>query len=265
MSTAATAATGKTQPRRETSVRPPLGRLVGVELRKTVDTRAGYWLIVIFAIAALAVTAGQVFAGGDGAGDFAFWLFFQGTPGGFLVSTLAILVLTGEWGARTGLGTFALVPRRQRVLAAKLGAVLVLTVLAFLFSAATTAVGTALGSVVQDVPADWSLTWWQVVQPFVGLVVNVLVGFALGLLLLNAAAAIVVFFAAPTLLMLAFFLVTRLRDVGPWVDYSTALRSFGVTELASGTQWLQIATASAIWVLLPATVGAWRVHRAEIT
>lgn len=264
MSTA-TAATTKAQPRHESATRPPLGRLVAVELRKAVDTRAGRWLIVIFAIASLAVTAGQVLAGGDSAGELAFWLFLQGTPGGFLVSVLAILVLTSEWGARTGLGTFALVPRRQRVLAAKLGAVLVLTVLAFLFSAATTAVGTALGSVVQDVPADWSLTWWQVVQPLVILVVNVLVGFSLGLLLLNAAAAIVVFFAVPTLLPLVFLLVTRLRDVGPWVDYSTALQGFSSAALASGTQWLQVATTSAIWILLPAAVGAWRVQRAEIT
>lgn len=251
--------------RHESATRPPLGRLVAVELRKAVDTRAGRWLIVIFAIASLAVTAGQVFAGGEGAGDFAFWLSFQGAPGGFLVSILAILVLTSEWGARTGLGTFALVPRRQRVLAAKLGAVLVLTAVAFLFSAATTVLGTAAGSVVQDVPADWSLTWWQVVQPLVSLVVNVLAGFSLGLLLLNAAAAIVVYFAAPTLLAVLFTLVTRLRDVGPWVDYSTALQGFGSAAPASGTQWLHVATASAIWVLLPAAVGAWRVQRAEIS
>ncbi len=250
--------------RHEMATRPPLGRLVGVELRKSVDTRAGRWLILAFALAALGVTAGQVFGGGEEAGDYALWLSIQGVPGGFLVSVLAILTITSEWGARTGLSTFALVPRRQRVLTAKLGAVLVLTVAAFAFSAATTAVGTALGSMVQDVPAQWSLTWWEVVQPFVVLVVNVLVGFSFGLLLLNAAAAIVIFFIVPALMPLLFIFVTRLQEAGPWLEYSTALQGLSSGVAATGTQWLQVAVVSAIWVLLPAAVGARRVQRAEI-
>lgn len=256
--------TTTTPARHEASVRPPLGRLTAVELRKAVDTRAGRWLIVIFVVVSLAVTAGQVFAGGEEAGRYAVWLFFQGAPGGFLVSILAILTITSEWGARTSLGTFALVPRRQRVLGAKLAAVLVLTVAAFAVSAASTALGTALGAVVQDVPADWSLTWWQVVQSFVVLLVNVLVGFAFGLMFLNAAAAIVVFFAVPTLAPLLFLLVTSLVEVAPWVYYNAALQTLTPGSLATGTQWLQVATTSAIWVLLPAAIGARRVQRSEI-
>ncbi len=263
MSTATTTSRSTTA-RHEEAGRPPLGRLVGVELRKSVDTRTGRWLMIIIALASLGVAAGQVFGGDAQAGDLAFWLFFQQIPVGFLVPVLAILLLTSEWGARTGLGTFTLVPRRQRVLAAKLGAVLVLTVIAFVFSAAMTALGTALGAVVQDVPADWSLTWWQVVQPFVILLMNVLVGFALGLLLLNAAAAIVIFFIVPALVPLLFFLVSGLQDVGPWVDFSTALATFTAESMASGEQWLQIAVTSAIWVALPSVIGARRVQRSEI-
>ncbi len=168
-----------------------------VELRKSVDTRAGRWLIIIVAIASVGVAAGQVFAGADTAGNFALWLSIQQIPVGFIVPILAILMLTSEWGARTGLGTFTLVPHRQRVIGAKLCAVLVLTVFAFAFSAAMTAAGTAFGALGQKVPADFSVTWWQVLQPFVVLLVTVLVGFSLGLLLLNAPAAIVIFFAVP--------------------------------------------------------------------
>lgn len=244
--------------------RPSLGRLTAVELRKCVDTRAGRWLLAIIALGSVAVTAGQVFAGDQSAGDYSSWLSFQGAPVGFLVPVLAILVVTSEWGARTGLGTFTLVPHRQRILSAKLAAILALTMLAFVFSAAMTAVGTALGSVVQDVPTDWTLTWWEVLRPFIVLMMSVLVGFALALLLLNAAAAIVIFFAAQTLMPVVFTLVTSLSDIAPWIDYNTALLALTSGETATTAQWLQLATTSAIWILLPAAIGARRVQRAEI-
>ncbi len=250
--------------RHQSGTRPPLQRLVAVELRKSVDTRAGRWLMVVIGAVSLGMAAVQAFAGGEQAGDYAFWLVLQQIPVGFLVPVLAVLVVTSEWSARTGLGTFALVPRRQRVLAAKLGAVLLLTLAAFLFSAAMTAVGTALGSVVQDVSADWGVTWWQVVQPLASLGVRVLVGFALGLLLLSSPAAIVLLFAVPALLPLLFLFVTSLTAAGPWVDWNTALNAITSDRALNGTQWLQIATASAIWVLLPAVIGARRVQRSEI-
>ncbi len=244
--------------------RPPLARLTAVELRKSVDTRTGLWLLVIIALGSVAVAVAQVLTGDGSAGDYASWLSLQGAPVVLLVPVLAILVLTSEWGSRTALTTFALVPRRQRVLTAKLAAVLLLTVAAFTFSAATTALSTALGAAVQDVPADWSLTWWQVVRPLVVLGVSVLVAFALALLLRSAAAAIVVFFAAQNLMPVVFALVAGLRDVAPWVDYNTALLDLSQRESATGEVWLHLATASVVWVLVPAVVGAWRVQRAEI-
>lgn len=250
--------------RHESVSRPPLRRLVGVELRKSVDTRAGRWLMVVIGAVSLGMAAVQAFAGGEQAGDYAFWLVVQQVPVGFLVPVLAVLVVTSEWSARTGLGTFALVPRRQRVLTAKLGAVLLLTVAAFLFSAAMTALGTALGTVFQDVSANWGLTWWQVVQPLTSLGVRVLVGFALGLLLLSSPSAIVLLFAVPALLPLLFLFVTSLTAAGLWVDWNTALNAITSAQALDGNQWLQIATASAIWVLLPAAIGARRVQRSEI-
>lgn len=245
--------------------RPGLARLARVELRKAVDTRAGFWLAVVVALVSLAVVALQVFAGGDSAGDYAMWLVVQQTPVGFLVPVLAILIVTSEWSARTAVSTFALVPHRQRVLAAKLVAVLVLTVLAFAVSAALTALGTALGAAVQDVPADWDLQWWQVVQPFAVLAVSVLVGFALALLLLSSPVAIVLYFVVPTAFTILFTFVSALQDVGPWVDPFTALTPVGTGVQLDGTDWAHVATSSAIWVGLLSVLGAIRIHRAEIT
>lgn len=244
---------------------PGLGTLTGVELRKATDTRAGFWLMVVIALASLVITAVQVFASGQDAGDYAMWLVVQQIPVGFLVPVLAILVVTSEWSARTALSTFTLVPRRQRVLRAKLVAVLLMAVAAFVVSAAFTALGTAVGSAVQDAPSDWSLTWWQVLQPFVLLLVNVLVGFALALLLLSSPIAIVIFFLVPTVLPIVFALVSSLQDVGPWVDFSTALAPVTGGQQLSTVEWAHVAVTSAIWALLPAVLGARRVQRAEIT
>lgn len=246
------------------TTRPGLGLLSRVELRKAVDTRAGTWLVVAVVLVSLVVVAVQVFAGGEQAGDYAMWLVLQQTAISFLLPVIAILVVTSEWSARTGIGTFALVPHRQRVLAAKLLAVLVLTVVAFAVSAALTALGTLAGSAVQDVPADWDLPWWQVLQPFALLLVSVLVGFALALLLLSSPVAIVLYFVVPTAFALLFVFVGPLQDVGPWVDFSSALAPVGQGVEMGGLDWARVATSSAIWVLLPSVLGALRVHRAEI-
>ncbi|MEJ5913672.1 hypothetical protein [Pseudokineococcus sp. 1T1Z-3] len=253
------------RPQTSAPTKPPgLGHLAGVELRKAVDTRAGFWLLVVVVLVSLAVVAVQVLAGGDQAGDYAFWLVLQQTPAGFLVPVIAILVVTSEWSARTATGTFTLVPRRQRVLTAKLLAVLVLTVAAFAVSVAVTAAGTAAGAAVQDVPADWDVQWWQVLQPFVLLLVSVLVGFALALLLLSSPVAIVLYFVVPTAVTLLLLFVGPLQDVAPWVDFSTALTPVGQGLQMGAPEWARLATASAIWVLVPSVLGALRVHRAEI-
>ena len=55
---------------------------------------------------------------------------------------LGILSITSEWSQRTALTTFALVPRRERVVAAKLAAVVLAALASVLASLAVAAVGT---------------------------------------------------------------------------------------------------------------------------
>ena len=100
--------------------RPGLGRLVAVELRKMLNTRAGFWLqIAMVALTALAVIARRVI--GDG-GDhtFACVLDVGLQPAAVLLPVAGILLVTSEWSQRTGMITFALVPVRSRILGAKL-------------------------------------------------------------------------------------------------------------------------------------------------
>ena len=106
--------------------RPGLGRLVAVELRKMVDTRAGFWLqVAMVALTVVVVTVRSVV--GDAADHtFASVLEVGMQPAAVLVAVVGILLVTSEWSQRTGMITFALVPVRSRVLGAKLLASIVL-------------------------------------------------------------------------------------------------------------------------------------------
>ena len=99
---------------------PSLPQLVAIELRKTVDTRAGFWLLAASALLAIAVV-GLTLAFGH-ATDLMFGVFFERTVGtvGVLLPVVGILAIASEWSQRTAVTTFALVPRRERVIAAKL-------------------------------------------------------------------------------------------------------------------------------------------------
>ena len=126
--------------------RPRLGRLVAVELRKMVDTRAGFWLqIATVALTAVVVIARRVF--GDG-GDhtFAGVLDVALQPAAVLLPITGILLVTSEWSQRTGMITFTLVPERSRVLGAKLIATLVLALAALVMAVAVVAAGVLVAS-----------------------------------------------------------------------------------------------------------------------
>src|SRR4051795_7149669 len=89
--------------------RPGLGRLVAVELRKMVNTRAGFWLqLATVAITRVAVTVRSIV--GDAADHtFAAVLDVGLKPAAVLLPVAGILVVTSEWSQRTGMITFALV------------------------------------------------------------------------------------------------------------------------------------------------------------
>src|SRR4051794_12207545 len=109
---------------------PTFGRLTLVELRKMVDTRAGFWLQLI--VAGLMLVAVTLFCLFGETQDlilrdmFALAVF----PAGLLLPIVGILLVTSEWTQRTALITFTLVPRRMRLMAAKLAAGVVLGVIA---------------------------------------------------------------------------------------------------------------------------------------
>ena len=96
-----------------TGDRVPFTRLVGIELRKMVDTRAGMWMLVVMATIGFLIAGGLVIWG-QGGEDHAFSTFlgFIFMPMVMLLPIMGIMSATQEWSQRTGLATFTLVPRR---------------------------------------------------------------------------------------------------------------------------------------------------------
>jgi ABC-2 type transport system permease protein len=240
--------------------RPRIGRLATVELRKMVNTRAGFWLqIAMVALTAVVVIARRVF--GDG-GDhtFAGVLDVGLQPAAVLLPITGILLVTSEWSQRTGMITFTLVPVRSRVLGAKLIASIVLALATLVMSVAVVAASVLVASPGLD--GTWSDAAALIGQSAVFLMTGMLVGVASGAVLLASAPAIIALFALPitwtAVASLSFF-----ADAAPWLDTRLALAPLH-QEVLSATQWAHAGTALALWMLLPLLIGIWRITRQEI-
>lgn len=241
----------------------PLRRLVLVELRKSLDTRAGRWLVA----AIVAITAGvvTVFLFAADPADLTYENFVNATatPQSLLLPILGILTVTSEWGQRTGLVTFTLEPHRGRVAVAKLLAVLVLGALAVVAALLLAALGNVLGVALQDGSGSWAFGGSGVRDVFVVQLLGVLQGLALGMLIMNAAGAIVTYFAVPIVWGILTSFVDWFRRVGEWVDLNTTSMPL-ISHEISGDGWARLGVSTAIWVLLPLALGWLRLLRREL-
>lgn len=241
--------------------RVPLTRLVKVETRKMWDTRAGLWLMIaIGAITALIMVIFLLTAD-DADRTFVNFMGIAATPQGFLLPVLGILLVTQEWGQRTGMVTFTLEPHRGKVIAAKVVAALVFGLLAVALALVLASLATA----VAGGPGAWDNIGIDDVGKY-GLlqITGVLQGLAFGLIFLNSAAAIVTYFVLPIAFSIVASLWSALNDIAPWVDLGTSQQPLFSGENLSGEEWAQIVTGTLIWVVLPFLAGLWRVLRAEV-
>jgi ABC-2 type transport system permease protein len=240
--------------------RPRLGRLVAVELRKMIDTRAGFWLqVATAAITVLAVIVRGVL--GDAADHtFASFLTVAVKPAAVLLPVAGILLVTSEWSQRTGMITFALVPARSRVLGAKLVASLILALAMLSMSVAVAAAAVLVASPGGD--GSWAHLAPLIGQSAVYLTAGMVTGVAFGAILLASAPAIVVLFTLPTA-WAALASLSLFKVAAPWLDTSRALGPLS-EEVLSGTQWAHAGTALALWMLLPLLIGILRITRREV-
>lgn len=263
MSTATTTAATTSSRLGETASAPSLLRLTRVELRKAYDTRAGFWLLLVVALASLAVVALQLFFAEEPDKTFAAYFSTSQLPVNLLLPVVGILLVTSEWSQRTAMTTFALVPARSRVLTAKVLAATGLGVLGVAATAVAAALGSLLTPVLTGDSTDWGLGADVVGQVLLAQVVTVLIGVAFGMLLLNSPLAIVLYFVLPTVVTIVSNTVGALTWMRDWLDLTTTLSPMFDGSL-DGQGWAQMATAVAAWGLVPMVVGWIRIQRSEI-
>jgi ABC-2 type transport system permease protein len=235
--------------------RPPLPRLTGVEFRKTVDTRAGLWVLIVTALVGVATVILILTNGKAEDQNFSDMFFFALGITGVLLPVLGILAVTSEWSQRTALTTFTLVPERWRVMAAKAVAVIGLGLIVML----ACMLAAAGGNVIEG--GSWSFELSELRNAVLISAINMMIGFALGLVFLNSPLAIVLYFVLPTVMGI----LGEVWNAFPadWLDTSQTMEPLFENTIA-GSDWGRLATSLALWLLLPLVIGLVRLRRAEV-
>jgi len=245
--------------------RPGIVRLTRVEMRKMVDTRSGFWLLVTIGLLSLLIVAVILIWGGEEGGR-TFYDFFQPTlfPVAIFLPVLGILMVTSEFSQRTTLATFALVPHRGRVMAAKFAAGIIYALLSVVTSLVAAAIGHGLALAFgQTSTADWSIEGTALGGAVLIQALGVINGIAFGLLLMNTPAAIVLNFVAPIALTIIASVITGLTKVLAWIDITAATDPLTTNSMTS-TDWQHLGTASLFWIVLPIVLGSSRLAKREL-
>jgi hypothetical protein len=231
-------------------------RLTFVELRKMVDTRAGFWLQLTTALLTLVLlTVFCVFAETE---DLIFRDAFAlaTLPGAILLPIIGILLVSSEWSQRTALITFTLVPQRMRVMSAKIAASLALGLIVLVIALVAAVVA------ILAVGGEWTMGLGVFGQIALMCVIAILTGVAFGAAFLSSAPAIVLYFALP-IAWAALGAIPFLNDAADWLDTTRTTAPMS-ERLLSGEEWAQFATSQALWLLLPLAIGLWRIAKGEI-
>jgi ABC-2 type transport system permease protein len=240
-----------------TLARPGLPRLASIELRKSADTRAGFWLMAVIVLLAAALVVVQL-VWGEAADKHLVPLFRTTIEITALVlPVLGILLVTSEWSQRTGLTTFALVPQRGRIIVAKAVGATVLT----LGAVAACLVISAAGNAIHG--GSWDLGLGELGRYTLFELIGVLGGVAFGLAFMNSALAIVMYFVIPIGWSILGETISALDKPADWLDLSRPMMTL-VEGGMTGTVWAQLATATGVWLGVVMLIGLARLRRTEL-
>jgi ABC-2 type transport system permease protein len=241
--------------------RPSLARLTRVELSKMVDTRSGFWLqLAVLGLTLLAVGI-TVIAGHEQDMTFRHVLSNALAPAGILLPVVGILLVSSEWSQRTALVSFALVPDRPRLVAAKVLAGVVLGLAATAVAALIAALGTALAA--PDIAHVWTLPVGLLGQDVIYVVTAMVIGIAFGAALLASAPAIVLYFGLPAALA-ALGSIHSFSGTIEWINSASSLEPLTL-QVMGGHEWAQALVTLALWMVLPLAVGTWRIATRDLS
>jgi ABC-2 type transport system permease protein len=256
-----------TRPAREVPARIPFNRVLQVELIKMFDTRSGFWLMIGIAASALIATGAVIAFAPDDQIVYDNFGAAVGVPMVFLLPVMAILSVTSEWSQRSGLTTFTLVPHRNRVLTAKAIVAMAVGAVSIGVALAIGALGNVIGAGIVGVDPVWDISSTQVLTLVLANVVNLMIGFMLGVLIRNSPGAVVGYFVygfvLPPLTMLLADLNGWWEDKQPWLDFNFAQGPLYDGSL-SGTEWAHLGVSGLIWLVIPLVVGLVMVRRSEV-
>jgi ABC-2 type transport system permease protein len=248
--------------------RVPLGRLVTVEMRKALDTRAGRWLVI--GILGLVVVIEVIYslAADNSDKNLQDYIQIPGFTLGYFLPIVIIMLVTSEASQRNGLVTFTLEPKRSRIVLAKFIAGIALALGVMLLAVILAVLGTLLGIATGGEPSwhlDGGLVFYAL---FLSNMIGIFVGFALSMLIMNTAGAIVAYFAYTLILPTAVGILSAISDtfekIGPWIEFNTAQVPLVSSPYSpTGEEWAQVATTGTIWLLIPLALGLWRLLRIE--
>jgi ABC-2 type transport system permease protein len=245
----------------------PFTRVLWVELTKMFNTRSGFWLMAGIGISALLATASVIVFAPDSAMTYDNFGAAIGIPMVILLPIVAILSVTSEWSQRSGLTTFTLIPHRGRVIGAKLTVSVLIGALSIVVALGIGALGNIVGSTIAGVDTVWDISLDQALSIVLANVLQLLIGFMLGVLIRNSAGALVAYFVynfvLSTLTMLLASSQEWFRDLQPWVDFNFAQGALFDGNLTS-EQWANLAVSGMVWLVIPLAVGLVMVTRSEV-
>jgi len=247
--------------RRAEARRPSLLHLTAVELRKSTDTRAGRWLLVAVGVLALVGLAYRLWNAGEVPTAYRAYVGTALDACGDLLPVLAVLAMTSEWTQRTALTTYALVPRRGRVLTAKLAAVLLVGAAVVGVVAAVAALAALVGAQLAGDQVSWDGAGRVLGGQLLTTLLLVLLGAALGALVQQTPAALVLYFVAPVLVTVAGSAL--LGEGVEWLSVLTATSRVGALDLSGAVAPTLVALA--LWIALPLAAGTVRTLRRDVS
>lgn len=249
-----------------TAARIPLWRLVRVETRKMFDTRSGFWLMASIAALALIATVAVIAFIKPEDLDYGAITTALGVPMAVLLPVMAILLVTGEWSQRTGLTTFTLVPHRGRVIGAKAITAVGVGIASMVVAMAIGALGNVVGALIRGVDMTWNVGGGDIARILFINVLNLLIGFMLGVLIRNSPAAIVGYFVysfvIPTIFGALGGAQQWFADLQPWVDFNYSLNR--MYESGPAQDWATLGVSGLIWLVIPLAIGTRFVLRSEV-
>ena len=256
-----------TRTARVAPARIPMSRIVAVELRKSFDTRSGFWLMASIAILAVVATTATILFAPDDQLTYGSFAAAIGFPMAVVLPVIAILSVTSEWSQRTGLTSFTLVPHRSRIITAKLLVTLGIGVVSMLLAGAIGAVGNVVGTAITGTDTAWDVSVADFSYIVLANVLGMLLGFMLGVVTRNSAAAVVGYFVISFVLVPLSALLAQsqawFEKAQPWVDFNYA-QGYLFNGDMSGEHWAQLGVTSLFWLAIPLAVGLWTVLRSEV-